>query len=144
MFMTRLSYRLVEGDGGGVTDEMAAKPVTVVWDCISTCVGTFFMRRPPYFFLYKCQKKRQECYVWLHQTSENDTSSSRFSLSDKWEHYAHRHPCLSISVSLSNTECLVSAIMKLLSSSMRSRQGVKDRDRQGNQLSAARYFRSFH
>lgn len=33
--------------------------------------------------------------------------------------------------------------MKLFSISMRSGQGVKDRDRQGNQLSAARYFRSF-
>lgn len=42
------------------------------------------------------------------------------------EHYAHQHLCLPTSVSLSNTERLVWTIMKLLSSSMRSGQGVKD------------------
>lgn len=69
---------------------------------------------------------------------------SMMPLLKKRGYYVHRYLCQPISVSLSNTECLVSTIMKLLSRSMRSGQGVKDRDRQGNQLSAARYFRSSH
>lgn len=36
----------------------------------------------------------------------------------------------------------VSAVMKLLSGRMSSGQGVKDKNRQGNQLSEATYFRS--
>lgn len=80
----------------------------------------------------------------LSSTLNWQVSRLLFCENKKREYYAHRHLCQPISVSLSNTECLVSTIMKLLSRSMRSGQGVKDRDRQGNQLSAARYFRSSH
>lgn len=56
--------------------------------------------------------------------------------------YVYRLVCLPISVSLSSAQGSVSTIMKLLSSRVRSGQGVKDKDRQGNQLSEATYFRS--
>ena len=37
--MAWLSYLEVEGDGAGAGGEIAAKPVTAVWDEVSTSVG---------------------------------------------------------------------------------------------------------
>lgn len=65
-------------------------------------------------------------------------------LFSQMQDYAPYHSCQPIFASLSNTGCLVSRIMKLLNKSMRNGQVAEDRDRQGNQLSAARYFCSSH